>query len=245
MLSSLARTRLLNALNICTRILIAPIPSPKQFLRLIPHSQESRRFALLLPDLAPLKIIGPDGAQECLPYTLPRNLLPATHDKKVRRLLDEALLDCLEDHDVSSPLPAARSCEMTPLIAHGSGSGQGRLWGRANSDASGVSTAQPSFVTLPPPPVGRHSTRAKSPVAADRGSASVPNMDRFADAMNLLRKGDTGIVSREIERNKDDRRDRERERERERKSLVLSEPNRGNLYQDGKGRRDAGRRGRF
>ncbi|RXG50624.1 hypothetical protein VDGE_06940 [Verticillium dahliae] len=46
--------------------------------------QESRRFGLLLPDLAPLKIIGPDGAQECLPYTLPRNLLPATHDKKVQ-----------------------------------------------------------------------------------------------------------------------------------------------------------------
>ncbi|EEY19180.1 predicted protein [Verticillium alfalfae VaMs.102] len=205
--------------------------------------QESRRFALLLPDLAPLHVIGPDGAQECLPYTLPRNLFPATHDKKVRRLLDEAMLDCLEDHDVSSPLPAARSYEVTPVIAQGSGSEQGRFWGRANFEASGVSTAQRSFVTLPPPPVGQHSTRAKSPVAADRCSASVPNMDRFADAMNLVRKGDTGIVSRKT--SGIETMVRKGEGKRRGKVLFLASQTRRNSYQDGQGRRDAGRRGRF
>ncbi|KAM0286088.1 hypothetical protein ACHAQH_001096 [Verticillium albo-atrum] len=64
--------------------------------------QEARRFALLLPDLPPMTVPGPDGAQERLPRILPRALLPATHNKKMRRLLDEALLDCLEDHDIVS-----------------------------------------------------------------------------------------------------------------------------------------------
>ncbi|KAM0325331.1 hypothetical protein ACHAQA_007316 [Verticillium albo-atrum] len=68
-------------------------------------AQEARRLTLLLSDLPSLTVTSSEGNQEQLPRSLPRTLLPATHDKKMRRLLDEALLDCLEDHDVSSPLP--------------------------------------------------------------------------------------------------------------------------------------------
>ncbi|ROT43256.1 hypothetical protein SODALDRAFT_34706 [Sodiomyces alkalinus F11] len=76
--------------------------------------QECRRLNRLLADFGPLVIVGADGREERLPKTLPRHVLPASHDKKTRRILDEALMDCLDDHAASSqfaspPSPSSSS----------------------------------------------------------------------------------------------------------------------------------------
>ncbi|CRK22768.1 hypothetical protein BN1723_012768 [Verticillium longisporum] len=77
--------------------------------------QESRRFALLLPDLAPLKVTGPDGTQECLPHTLPRNLLPATHDKKIACVTIGTYLFAIVYSPGAGPVPFTYSAEVYPL----------------------------------------------------------------------------------------------------------------------------------
>ncbi|GKT86953.1 hydroxyproline-rich glycoprotein DZ-HRGP [Colletotrichum tofieldiae] len=66
---------------------------------------EARRLHAIMSAL-PINADGPllNGKPERLPRQLSRHLFPASHDKKVRKILDEAVWDCLED--VAPPLPS-------------------------------------------------------------------------------------------------------------------------------------------
>ncbi|KAF9877830.1 hypothetical protein CkaCkLH20_04965 [Colletotrichum karsti] len=83
---------------------------------------EARRLHAIMSSL-PINSDGPfvDGKAERLPKQLSRHLLPEHHDKKVRKILDEAVWDCLEDATPPLPsIPRARpsSSEMRPTEAN-------------------------------------------------------------------------------------------------------------------------------
>ncbi|KDN66017.1 hypothetical protein CSUB01_00683 [Colletotrichum sublineola] len=65
---------------------------------------EAKRLHAIVSAL-PVNVDGPlqDGKPERLPRQLSRHLLPGTHDNKVRKILNEAVWDCLEDS--TPPLP--------------------------------------------------------------------------------------------------------------------------------------------
>ncbi|KAK2047434.1 hypothetical protein LZ31DRAFT_135186 [Colletotrichum somersetense] len=65
---------------------------------------EARRLHAIVSAL-PVNADGPllDGRPERLPRQLSRRLLPGIHDNKVRKILNEAMWDCLED--ATPPLP--------------------------------------------------------------------------------------------------------------------------------------------
>ncbi|KAK1983190.1 hypothetical protein LZ30DRAFT_588963 [Colletotrichum cereale] len=67
---------------------------------------EAKRLHAIVSTL-PINADGPllDGKPERLPRQLSRHLLPVSHDNKVRKILDEAVWDCLED--AAPPLPRA------------------------------------------------------------------------------------------------------------------------------------------
>ncbi|KAL2882493.1 hypothetical protein SGCOL_002233 [Colletotrichum sp. CLE4] len=66
---------------------------------------EARRLHAIMSAL-PINADGPllNGKPERLPRQLSRHLFPETPDKKVRKIVDEAMWDCLED--VAPPLPS-------------------------------------------------------------------------------------------------------------------------------------------
>ncbi|WYZ37312.1 hypothetical protein EsH8_II_000818 [Colletotrichum jinshuiense] len=66
---------------------------------------EARRLHAVVSGL-PINADGPlsGGKAERLPRQLSRHLFPESHDNKVRKILDEAIWDCLED--ATPPLPA-------------------------------------------------------------------------------------------------------------------------------------------
>ncbi|KAK2001845.1 hypothetical protein LX36DRAFT_652846 [Colletotrichum falcatum] len=70
---------------------------------------EARRLHAIVSSL-PIDADGPllDGKPERLPRQLSRHLLPGTHDNKVRKILCEAVWDCLEDAVPSLP-PTTRA----------------------------------------------------------------------------------------------------------------------------------------
>ncbi|KAK1972170.1 hypothetical protein LY78DRAFT_698834 [Colletotrichum sublineola] len=68
-----------------------------------PDAEAKRMHAIV--SALPVNVDGPlqDGKPERLPRQLSRHLLPGTHDNKVRKILNEAVWDCLEDS--TPPLP--------------------------------------------------------------------------------------------------------------------------------------------
>ncbi|OLN92092.1 hypothetical protein CCHL11_01566 [Colletotrichum chlorophyti] len=75
---------------------------------------EAKRLHDIISEL-PVNADGPlaEGKAERLPKQLSRHLFPEYHDKKLRRILDEAMWDCL-DEDITSPLPAIPRAKQIP-----------------------------------------------------------------------------------------------------------------------------------
>ncbi|GJD01804.1 hypothetical protein ColKHC_10629 [Colletotrichum higginsianum] len=161
---------------------------------------EARRLHAVMSAL-PVNADGPllDGKPERLPRQLSRHLFPESHDRKLRKILDEAVWDCLED--VAPPLPSiprARPFEANTHTRRSGGESRrpapvpyrktydresyrvephpSRLL-RANSDAG---ASLPRHRDLPPPPMGRHSDppRQRSPSPTNRYSASLPTISQ-------------------------------------------------------------------
>ncbi|KAK1720054.1 hypothetical protein BDP67DRAFT_574331 [Colletotrichum lupini] len=74
---------------------------------------EARRLHAIMTAL-PINADGPllNGKPERLPRQLSRHLFPETHDMKVRKIIDEAMWDCLED--VAPPLPSIPKSRPAP-----------------------------------------------------------------------------------------------------------------------------------
>ncbi|KAJ0162241.1 hypothetical protein CTA2_4870 [Colletotrichum tanaceti] len=161
---------------------------------------EARRLHAVMSAL-PVNADGPllDGKPERLPRQLSRHLFPESHDRKLRRILDEAVWDCLED--IAPPLPSIPRARPSEANTHTRRSG-GASWRpvpvshrktydrgssrfephsarllRTNSDAGG---SLPRHRDLPPPPMGRHSDppRQRSPAPSNRYSASLPTISQ-------------------------------------------------------------------
>ncbi|KAK1596128.1 uncharacterized protein LY79DRAFT_667609 [Colletotrichum navitas] len=79
---------------------------------------EARRLHAIVSAL-PVDADGPllEGKPERLPRQLSRHLLPGTHDNKVRKILNEAVWDCLEDAAPSLP-PTSRAARVSEADAH-------------------------------------------------------------------------------------------------------------------------------
>ncbi|EFQ30097.1 uncharacterized protein GLRG_05241 [Colletotrichum graminicola M1.001] len=79
---------------------------------------EARRLHAIVSAL-PVDADGPllEGKPERLPRQLSRHLLPRTHDNKVRKILNEAVWDCLEDAAPSLP-PTSRTARVSEAAAH-------------------------------------------------------------------------------------------------------------------------------
>ncbi|KAJ3950631.1 uncharacterized protein N0V96_001781 [Colletotrichum fioriniae] len=75
---------------------------------------EARRLHAIMTAL-PINADGPllNDKPERLPRQLSRHLFPEIHDKKVRKITDEAMWDCLED--VAPPLPSIPKSRPAPL----------------------------------------------------------------------------------------------------------------------------------
>ncbi|WQF81645.1 hypothetical protein CDEST_06659 [Colletotrichum destructivum] len=161
---------------------------------------EARRLHAVMSAL-PVNADGPllDGKPERLPRQFSRHLFPESHDRKLRRILDEAVWDCLED--VAPPLPSIPRTRPLEANTHTRRSGDdsrrptpmphrktydrgsyrvephpARL-SRANSDAG---ASLPRHRDLPPPPMGRYSDppRQRSPAPVNRYSASLPTISQ-------------------------------------------------------------------
>ncbi|GJC82590.1 hypothetical protein ColLi_05428 [Colletotrichum liriopes] len=166
---------------------------------------EARRLHAIMSAL-PINADGPllDGKPERLPRQLSRHLFPASHDKKVRKILDEAVWDCLED--VAPPLPSiprarpgpsqdlARVPEANTHARRPGGDPRRpapvphrRTYDRGSHRVephparlpranSDAGASLPRHRDLPPPPMGRHSVpqRQRSPAPTNRYSASLP-----------------------------------------------------------------------
>ncbi|GKT57106.1 hydroxyproline-rich glycoprotein DZ-HRGP [Colletotrichum tofieldiae] len=166
---------------------------------------EARRLHAIMSAL-PINADGPllDGKPERLPRQLSRHLFPASHDKKVRKILDEAVWDCLED--VAPPLPSIPRARPGPsqdlarvpeANTHARRPGGGprrpapvphrRTYDRGSHRVephparlpranSDAGASLPRHRDLPPPPMGRHSVprRQRSPAPTNRYSASLP-----------------------------------------------------------------------
>ncbi|GKT50000.1 uncharacterized protein ColSpa_10181 [Colletotrichum spaethianum] len=166
---------------------------------------EARRLHAIVSAL-PINADGPvlDGKPERLPRQLSRHLFPESHDKKVRKILDEAVWDCLED--VAPPLPSIPRARPSPSHELALPSEANTHARRPGSDPrrpapvphrrtydrgshrlaphparlpranSDAGAPLPRHRDLPPPPMGRHSVpgRQRSPAPVNRYSASLP-----------------------------------------------------------------------
>ncbi|KAL0940932.1 uncharacterized protein CTRU02_203695 [Colletotrichum truncatum] len=172
-----------------------------------PESRRLHAITSSLPLNADSPIVnGKDSKTERLPRQLSRHLFPEQHDKKVRKILDEAIWDCLED--ATPPLPSIphatrpRSESLTGVHLRqptddwkrprappyssrtydrrtaGTDSLPARL-PRSNSDAGSSGSRHRD---LPPPPIGRYSLpqRQRSPPPMNRYSSSLPVIPHHA-----------------------------------------------------------------
>ncbi|KAK2058792.1 hypothetical protein LY76DRAFT_592952 [Colletotrichum caudatum] len=96
---------------------------------------EARRLHAIVSAL-PVNADGPllDGKPERLPRQLSRRLLPGIHDNKVRKILNEAMWDCLED--ATPPLPPTKR---VAAMRHSTSQDLARVL-----EADGPSTRRPS-----------------------------------------------------------------------------------------------------
>ncbi|KAL2759406.1 hypothetical protein ACRALDRAFT_2050028 [Sodiomyces alcalophilus JCM 7366] len=214
--------------------------------------QEARRLNRLLADFGPLAIAGSDGVQERLPKTLPRHAFPASHDKKTRRILVEALMDCLDDHAASSqprsPLSSSSRPLATPMAFEptsgatrrmsdperrhsGPRNRSTRLNASPDRDApvARISRTQSDNVTntRPQPPVGRYEPR--SPPLSDRYITTVPNMLGISSLTQRARGG-AGDDIKSVRSWTG--RERRGDRSPRRQSLVIGGPTWGDYYRN-------------